>query len=147
VIAVGIFKDGLDTPYAVYGTLRSGQGNHVLWAGLAESRGTSEVEGYRLVTNGGFPYALPCEAQSIVVEIIRPFEDEDAREELRIRLDTLEGYPTLYGRAIVMVRSGGSSRPCWLYVPRNTERLERLPAVPENDWNMRGPLSDAEDWA
>ena len=126
------------TPYAVYGTLRSGEANARLWRGLGVSIGLGQVDGYRLVTNGGFPYALPSEGDSIVIEMIAP-HDAIAGEVMRERLDHLEGYPTFYDRLVVPV---GLEEPAagiaWMYVPASDhQRLGRLAPVPGNDWSMR----------
>lgn len=122
----------LSTPYAVYGTLRSGQHNADLWDGLAKSVRTDTLDGYRLVTNGGFPYALPAKGERIVIEIIRPIDDLKAQRLLRMNLDRLEGYPSFYDRYVVTSASGTD---CWMYVPADDhDRLSRLTAVTDNDW-------------
>jgi len=59
-------------PFAVYGTLRPGCGNDRLWQGNAAPIGLGHVTGFRLVSNGAFPYAVPTEDQRIVVEMVMP---------------------------------------------------------------------------
>ena len=124
--------DNLDRPYAVYGTLRSGESNARLWQGLATGGDLDLLSGYRLVSNGYFPYALPAANETTVVEIVRPVANQAAQYELRERLDNLEGYPTLYDRLVVTTDFGDQ---CWLYMPvSDHERLGRLPRVLDNDW-------------
>ena len=123
---------GLQAPYAVYGTLRSGEGNASLWRDRARSIGIGSVEGFRLVTNGGFPYALPAEGEVSVVEIIVPVMAE--AEILRLYLDRLEGYPSFYDRQVVEVVFGDQLVTAWMYVPNHAEDYARLPRVEGNDW-------------
>jgi gamma-glutamylcyclotransferase (GGCT)/AIG2-like uncharacterized protein YtfP len=127
-------KRNLEMPYAVYGTLRTGEGNDRLWRGLATGGEIDTVQGYRLVTNGGFPYALPCGGQSSTIEIVIPIDDSEAQRQMRSRLDMLEGYPSFYDRVIVTTDSG---KRCWMYTPVCPSEYERLPAVYGNDWCAR----------
>jgi gamma-glutamylcyclotransferase (GGCT)/AIG2-like uncharacterized protein YtfP len=123
-------------PYAVYGTLRSGYGNDTVWHGLGESFGLGTITGYKLVTNGGFPYALPASSEVTVVEIIVPFMEY--AEELRQRLDWLEGYPDLYSRREEQIHLTDEDVNCIMYVPpqRDHAQLANLATVPKNDWSL-----------
>jgi gamma-glutamylcyclotransferase (GGCT)/AIG2-like uncharacterized protein YtfP len=127
--------DNLNMPYAVYGTLREGHHNARLWTGYAESYGTDSVSGYRLVTNGGFPYALPAEGEVTVVEIIVPHRS--TADSLRSRLDMLEGYPDFYDRLVVTTEDGVE---CMMYVPATPDAYNGLARVTDNDWNTHKSL-------
>ena len=134
----------LQRGYAVYGTLREGFANSSLWDGglgmrLADNYGIGTVDNYRLVSNNGyFPYALPAYGERIVVEVVVPRVDiNEAADELRYRLDELEGYPTFYSRVVVPVRIEDEVLHCWLYTPARPERHASLPSVPGNDWLQR----------
>ena len=123
----------LQTPYAVYGTLRSGMGNDGIWRGLAEVVDAGVVRGFRLVSNGSFPYALPAGVDSeIVVEVLQP--DQGYEETVRHNLDCLEGYPSFYDRILVDVENDRGNATCWLYTPADPERYEGLEPVDNNDW-------------
>ena len=126
----------MNLPYAVYGTLRSHEGNDVLWRQLAESRGIGTVANFRLVTHGGFPYALPAEDEITTVEIIEPLNNENAQVVVRSRLDRLEGYPMFYGRHLVTVKIDGGEQTCWMYVPVDHESYADLFPVTNNDWTL-----------
>jgi gamma-glutamylcyclotransferase (GGCT)/AIG2-like uncharacterized protein YtfP len=129
----GTMEQRLHTPYAVYGTLRSGMGNDGLWRGLAEPISAGVVRGFRLVSNESFPYALPAGADSeIVVEVIQPYEQY--AEIVRRNLDRLEGYPSFYDRILVDVENDRGHATCWLYTPVDPERYEDLRPVHSNDW-------------
>jgi len=121
-------------PFAVYGTLRSGMGNDRLWIGHATSVNVAAVYGYRLVTHGAFPYAIPAPPdQRVVVEVIQPHPGR--HDALLDRLDALEGYPFHYDRFTVdahPLRSAPLS--CWMYVPVDAEAYDDLTPVPGNDW-------------
>lgn len=125
--------------YAVYGTLRPGEANADLWAGLADSVGTATVSGFRLVTNGGFPYALPADRHdSIVVDVLAPL-DPAAAHILGRRLDRLEGVPYHYRRHTVAVAIDGPPFDVVLYVPTHPSDYADLPPVPGGDWVNRPP--------
>jgi gamma-glutamylcyclotransferase (GGCT)/AIG2-like uncharacterized protein YtfP len=112
---------------AVYGTLRSHCGNDVLWRGQpgCESLGVDSVKGYRLVSNGSFPYAVvDLTAESVVeVLIVTP--------EVLDRLDALEGYPTHYDRHVVTTVDGLEG--VHIYSPPSGERHASMAAVPRDD--------------
>lgn len=129
--------------YAVYGTLRNREPNARLWQGLAYRLGISIVEGYRLVSNGGFPYAIPAPDQISTVEIIKA--RPGAEVVLRARLDHLEGYPDFYTRVVVPVALGDKTIDCWLYTPTQPDDFADLPEVFDNDWSVH--LDRIEDAA
>lgn len=126
-------NNDINIPYAVYGTLRTGHGNSRLWRDMADAQGVGTVTGYRLVTNGGFPYALPADELS-VIEVVQPRPEHAA--EVRYRLDRLEGYPSFYDRVLVDVDLNGETVRCWMYTPVQSESYASLAAVEGNDWNQ-----------
>lgn len=74
---------------AVYGSLRSGMGNHVLLEHVQEHK-TGVIAGYDMYSCGGFPAIVPAKDGAVAVEV---YEVDDAT--LR-RLDQLEGYSNGY---------------------------------------------------
>lgn len=124
-------------PFFVYGTLRPEQGNDHCWQGYARAvgDGLSHVNGFRLVHNGAFPYALPCPGDAVVGAVIVP--TDDTYEYVLDRMDRLEGYPSFYDRVVVSVLNErtGKSRGAWMYTPARPADYERLRTVPNNDWS------------
>ena len=118
-------------PFLVYGTLRPGGGNDRLWHGHAEViRYATEIPGYRLVHNGGFPYAIPDVDSTSIGSIIQPTPSRYAS--ILSRLDALEGYPHHYDRVPATTSCGVE---CWIYVPTGWRRVAAThPEVPGNDW-------------
>jgi gamma-glutamylcyclotransferase (GGCT)/AIG2-like uncharacterized protein YtfP len=123
-------------PIFVYGTLRPGWGNARLWQGRAEPvlDGAVTVTGYRLTSNGGFPYAIPHPGAVTVGCLIVP--DDAEYDRVLEQMDWLEGYPHHYDRVIVhaALPEGRGFVEAWLYTPSDPARPARLPAVPGNDW-------------
>lgn len=121
-------------PVFVYGTLRPGCGNDSLWVRRAACRydGDCFVAGFRLVTNGAFPYALPAEDEVSVGALVYPHPAAEA--EVMARLDALEGVPHHYERLSVDVATPDGVVAAWMYVPRRLDAYEGLEAVPGNDW-------------
>jgi len=123
-------------PVFVYGTLRRGCGNDRIWQGKGVSRfdGDCFVAGFRLVTNGAFPYALPAEEQTAVGALVYP--NDAAEMEVLSRLDALEGVPYHYERHTVDVETPEGVVVAWMYVPTQPEDYEDYETVPANDWNF-----------
>ena len=118
-------------PYAVYGSLRPGCGNDVLWHGRAvASEQSFRVEGFRLVTSTGlgYPFALRSSRDSICVDLIYP--KSEWAFELRKDLDRLEGYPDFYTRTSVNVEGVTAL----LYLPAEPQRYSHLQPVLDGDW-------------
>lgn len=128
----------IDTiPVFVYGTLRPGWGNSRRWTGRGEARhdGTATVRGFRLVSNGAFPFALP-DADSVAVgALIYPHPDHYAA--VLDDLDHLEGYPRFYDRIMVVIDTPAGHVKAWIYVP--VELYDDLPPVEGNDWSAAHP--------
>jgi gamma-glutamylcyclotransferase (GGCT)/AIG2-like uncharacterized protein YtfP len=124
--------------FAVYGTLRTGCGNDILWRDRAESLGLATVPDYALVVpswQAGFPFAVPQRGHRIVVELLRPLPEH--RAALTRRLDELEGVPTLYTRDEAVSEVDGGYVFTWLYVASQSTQAHRLGTalfVPDGDW-------------
>jgi gamma-glutamylcyclotransferase (GGCT)/AIG2-like uncharacterized protein YtfP len=112
----------------VYGTLRRGQVNHGL---LAEARwlGTHvTAPAYTLYHLGSYPGAVAGGRDALVGDVYRV----DART--LGRLDRLEEYPRLYGRALIPTPFGRA----WIYLYRGSRC--GCPRVPSGDWtHMQRP--------
>lgn len=128
-------------PTFVYGTLRPNQGNDRLWKdeGYAIADGYAWVEGFRLVTQGFYPYAIPDASESITGALIAP--DPDCYDGVMARLDRLEGVPMHYKRVLVPVMFVGYDwqdlrTEAWLYVPADPTDYAHLDPVRENDWAL-----------
>lgn len=111
---------------AVYGTLRSGCGNHWMWMrGGAESMGHDVMPEFRLV--GGkrsFPYAVPARGAASVVELIHCDDDTLAM------MDALEGVPHHYVRDEYVTEGGITA---WMYTPAHESTYRDLDPVTLND--------------
>ena len=142
-------------PFFVYGTLRPGQGNARTWLGWASAYhdGAAYVVGYRLVSNGGFPYMVAAATSQTVGALIVP--DTHKYELVQRAFDNLEGYRpgsahNHYERVTVpVIIPGPAIVTAWTYipadVPTNWRTGELLPEVPTNaegfhDWNARRRL-------
>jgi len=123
-------------PIFVYGTLRPGSGNHGLWSGYAEAvlDGDVRLTGYRLVTNGSFPYAIPAPDETTVGCLIVP--EPDHYNYVLARMDRLEGVPTHYSRVAVSVDGPMTKIVAWLYTPTSDRYHSELGPVPGNDWAL-----------
>jgi gamma-glutamylcyclotransferase (GGCT)/AIG2-like uncharacterized protein YtfP len=126
-------------PYAVYGTLRKDQPNSGLMKDGAVWLDNGTIDGYRLIHNGYFPYAVPAKDQRIVVDVFVPAAYKPLADALRYSLDTLEGYPDHYDRVEVTAdtNQNGDVR-CWLYTPSCVAKwpqFDEMEPVPDNDWS------------
>lgn len=119
----------------VYGTLRKGEGNHSL---LRDSKllETVRVPGYRMYSNGGFPYSVPVDDESCVItgEI---YHVNDAVLE---DLDGLEGVK--YGHYDRVGVKGYEDVE--LYVPHDIDRVLHLQVVKDGDW--MNAVDDLYSW-
>lgn len=111
---------------AVYGTLREGNGNHVLLE-HEEKLSTERVSGFKMYSLGGFPAILPTgnEEDRVTIEV---YEVDD---ETLARLDRLEGYPGWYERSVVHTTLGGA------LIYHFTEDMIRphFPLIEGGNWN------------
>ncbi len=133
----GYQMDDLHLPYFVYGTLRPGWGNSVLWQGMAEGLhdGQAVVYGYGLAVNG-LPYAVAWPGERIVGALIVPNEDECDRIALRRQLDALEGYPRHYDRCKVHVTLPGWEENVEAFIYTPTQWSPTPNFEPTGDWNV-----------
>lgn len=114
---------------AVYGTLRSGEGNHRLVED-ARSKTPCVIPGRLMNTGYGYPAIVLDPAAETVGEVI------EITREMFARVDRLEGYPHLYTRERVRVRlASGGEKTAWVYV------MNQLPdhatPIPSGDWKRR----------
>lgn len=113
---------------AVYGTLRTGFGNHHL---MGDSRllGTTELHGFEMYSAGGFPVIYPStNDDSIIVEVY-----EVSESVLHGPLDSLEGHPRWYRRQLVDTEFGKA----WVYVMQTQAYKRDNRRVATGDWQMR----------
>lgn len=129
-------------PFLVYGTLRPNCGNYE-WAlkGRTSKEEIVTVEGYELVSNGGFPYALNNEKSSIIATLVT-VEDEHYSAVIE-DLDSLEGYTpdrkgNLYERIIeTVLNSEGEEVRAYIYSPDLASQEELRndhPVILSGDW-------------
>lgn len=127
-------------PVFVYGTLRPCRHNAALWYDLADAHhdGTAELLGWRLVSNGSFPYAIPAPLHFARGCLLEP--REGCGGELLARLDRLEGVPHHYQRIAVWIMLPTTETldaeevRAWAYVDQ-TGRHADLRPVPGDDWD------------
>jgi|CXWK01.1.fsa_nt_gi gamma-glutamylcyclotransferase (GGCT)/AIG2-like uncharacterized protein YtfP len=126
-------------PFFVYGTLRPYGALSGVWTDMRSTRhthdGMAQVTGYRLVTNGSFPYAIPAEGDITVGALVHVAEWEYDR--LLTELDRIEGYPAHYDRITVQVADldGDPISDATMYVPTiDPTWLANYDPVPGNDW-------------
>lgn len=113
---------------ATYGTLRLHQGN---WAWILQESphlGTFRVRGFKMYSNGAFPYAVPSTSEDhITVDVF-----EIGQQEFR-QCDGLEGYPHHYNRKLVHIEELG--RDAWIYFSERD--VSHCLPVPSGDWLER----------
>ena len=98
---------------AVYGTLKSGHGNHDRLMGKAKFLGTGETFTKYPMVVSGIPYLIDRAGKGhhVKVEVYRV-----TTEELR-SLDKLEGHPDWYVRSALTIKMDkGSTLTAWVYV-------------------------------
>jgi gamma-glutamylcyclotransferase (GGCT)/AIG2-like uncharacterized protein YtfP len=98
---------------AVYGTLKSGHGNHDRLMGKAKFLGTGETFTKYPMVVSGIPYLIDRAGKGhhVKVEVYRVTTDE-----LR-SLDKLEGHPDWYVRSALTIKMDkGSTLTAWVYV-------------------------------
>ena len=112
---------------AVYGSLRSGMGNHRLLAGQRLLVETKTANPYAMYSLGSYPYVrLDRPVNQIIAEVYA------VTPECLARLDVLEGYPHYYNRSLVPLESGHEA---WMYhIDSQYERAS--PLVESGDWKL-----------
>lgn len=122
-------------PTFVYGTLRPGYGNSAHWQGQADARfdGKCKVTGFRLVSNGYFPYAIPGlpDDESFGC-LIDPFAGHYGI--VQQSMDQLEGVPVHYERHITIVKVPTGFVNAYIYVATDPHQYDHLSPVRGNDW-------------
>lgn len=98
----------------VYGTLKSGHGNHRLLEG-SEFVGYGKTAGHYHMLNGGFPRVVKGCLQEPRGHVTGELYEVDMAT--LARLDALEGHPTFYTRERVWVYDdSGNRRRAWTYL-------------------------------
>lgn len=117
----------------VYGTLRKGRSANGKFDGKAEFKGTTRITaelydiswfpGIRVVGNGEFI----SEGPTVVGDVY-----EITSDDLSSRLDSYEGYPTLYGRKQVQTESGET---VWVYEFNDDNPREKYRLITTGEWD------------
>lgn len=110
---------------AVYGSLRSGLGNHRLLETAKRQTDGIIPSGFCMYSLSAFPGLVKEEpSTNIVVEVY----EIDTEQRIQ-RLDMLEGYPSFYDREEVTLEDG---RICWVYFLAS--KSHHWPQVLDGDW-------------
>lgn len=107
----------------VYGTLKSGHGNHSHYLkdnDGAKYLGRCYVSGdYRMYSNGAFPIVTTGDDRNRVAHIVGEVYEVD--EETLLALDCLEGHPSWYKR----IKVDTPFKKAWMYTMPYSDRWER----------------------
>ena len=114
------------TKVFVYGTLKSGFGNHRLMEGRSTFITKDKIKG-KMVSLGGFPGVVPDDDRSVVGEVY------EVTDECLKALDRLEGHPSFYKRTPV-VTDNGLEVDTYIYQGETKHR----PLVETGDWPRGG---------
>lgn len=121
---------------AVYGTLRTGEGNYrcmVRADGKSLGLGAT-VNNYNLYSLGGFPKVSLTRNDHEVPVVVEVFETDERG--LTGPLDGLEGYPAFYDRTLVDVKlDSGETVKAWIYHIENDSGLTS--PIKNGDWVKR----------
>lgn len=125
-------------PVFVYGTLRPGCGNYRLLAGATTAERTATISGYRMVSNGGFPYILNDTPESVVTGTLVDV-DPALWERVLPNLDALEGTPHHYERLVQPVQVDGETVEAYVYVPPKADQhlYADLAPIESGNWEDR----------
>jgi gamma-glutamylcyclotransferase (GGCT)/AIG2-like uncharacterized protein YtfP len=121
-------------PFAVYGTLREGGRLSSVWQNAATVEKGCRIDGFQLMRKKGFwyPVVVKSPKESVVVDLLWP--NNTYGSSLMGVLDSVEGYPSLFGRSLVPVwRANGKLVDAWLYAPNHTGLFSDLEPV-GRDW-------------
>lgn len=117
------------TKVAVYGSLRSGMGNHRLLAHIADFAEGETVSEFKMYSLGGFPAIVAQRGSKIKVEVYEVDDDTFAR------LDMLEGYPSFYNRQQVdILLEDGTIDNAWIYFIEDDSHYVSHEVVEDGDW-------------
>jgi gamma-glutamylcyclotransferase (GGCT)/AIG2-like uncharacterized protein YtfP len=122
-------------PFAVYGTLLSGERNDRLWIdhGYAEPCVIPNLRLWASRLHDSFPYGVKDDSHQTVGELV--WVEPDAYLDTLDRLDILEGVPKFYKRTQEFAECDGELISCWLYTVSLNQVVQRQP-IPENDWRL-----------
>lgn len=120
----------MSTYVAVYGTLRSGYGNHFLLGGV-ECLGTGLTQERFTMLSSGFPVCLrdPEESEDFKTQVVVEVYDLSSHprpEQVLRRLDNLEGHPDWYKREVIRINMGDEVVEAWMYIMPGT-RIDDFP--------------------
>lgn len=121
---------------AVYGTLRTGEGNHrCMVRADGKSLGLGKtLKNYNLYNLGAFPKVSLTRRDHKVPVTVEVFETD--LNGLRGPLDMLEGYPSFYDRTQVdVVLDSGETVKAWIYHIENDSGLSA--PIKSGDWVKR----------
>lgn len=145
------YETFLSEPYPVfvYGTLRSGQGNHRLMKDAVQASYQARAEGVGIYgAHAGFPYAVEHDAaDAVTVGEVTWLSDGPAGAEARQSLDWLEGFhsdspsTSHYERVLRPVTVEDSNGEvhtvqAWMYMARGSARrqLREADRILDGDW-------------
>lgn len=121
---------------AVYGTLRSGEGNH---RSMVRAQGVSlglgkTVDNINIYSLGGFPKVSMTRTDHGVPVVVEVFETNEAG--VLGPLDGLEGYPRFYNRSIIDIElDSGEVVKAWMYHIESDDSLNY--PILSGDWCNR----------
>lgn len=121
---------------AVYGTLRTGEGNfRCMESAQGVSLGLGKtVENYNIYSLGGFPKVSLTRNSHNVPVVVEVFETDERG--LTGPLDRLEGYPAFYDRTKVPVKlDSGETVEAWIYHIESNSGLSY--PILNGDWVKR----------
>lgn len=107
---------------AVYGTLRKGHHNHSKYMRTAVFRGYIKItDRYKMYSLGHFPAVVKAEGFDVYAEV---YSVSDIAFK---RLDSLEGYPTMYDREQISTPYGDA----WIYYMKEDPNAK---LIQDGDW-------------
>lgn len=97
----------------VYGTLKSGHGNHGYLRGATFVGTGVTTRPFFMCDTGGFPVVFDIEKRHNVTGEVYEVTDEQLRA-----MDRLEGHPVMFHRTevVVDVSDTGVQQTCWMYL-------------------------------
>lgn len=130
------------TTVAVYGTLRKGQGNHILMdAPSTKFIGKGQtIEPAVMISTGGFPildFASAQHEENVHLSTSVTVEVYEVDDETLVRLDRLEGYPSWYNRTErpMLMENGDEVKAFIYYQDHCTSRGKGC--ITNGDWVER----------
>ena len=114
----------------VYGTLKAGFGNHRLLTNAKFLGDAKTPANYTMYSTGGFP-AVIKQGDTVITGEIYEVTDEEFK-----RLDSLEGYPSMYTREQIELQD--SDETPWIYL---WNYATDMPVVPDGVWKR-----DSRTW-